>query len=282
MVQTLRAARWSGYLRPDVDLPVLADRIVQTMLQVGLDVIRHSAGADKVAMLLCRILLEGLAAVPPTDAQLDRSAAFIAADKAVQSWSDTSAAAPDDKAAHVRAVARAEFGRKGYEVTTVRDIASAAGLGTGTVYRLIGSKDELLASIMQSFGEKVAVGWTNVLRSDSSPVEKLDALSWVNTNVLDRFGDEFRIQLAWMRQSPPDTPNPGWLFAKRVRQMKSLLAEGIRSGEIKIDSPSNEMLARCVIGVGWFPENIIRDVGTRASLILVRDTMLRGVINRSK
>jgi AcrR family transcriptional regulator len=282
MVQTLRAARWSGYLRPDVDLPVLADRIVQTMLQVGLDVIRHSAGADKVATLLCRILLEGLAAVPPTDAELDRSAAFIAADKAVQSWSDTSAAAPDDKAAHVRAVARAEFGRKGYEVTTVRDIASAAGLGTGTVYRLIGSKEELLASIMQSFGEKVAVGWTNVLRSDSSPVEKLDALSWVNTNVLDRFGDEFRIQLAWMRQSPPDTPNPGWLFAKRVRQMKSLLAEGIRSGEIQIDSSSNEMLARCVIGVGWFPENIIRDVGTRASLVLVRDTMLRGVIDRSK
>jgi AcrR family transcriptional regulator len=282
MLQTLRAARWSGYLRADVDLPVLADRIVQTMLQVGLDVIRHTAGADKVATLLCRILLEGLAAVPPTDADLDRSAAFIAADDAVRSWTDDSEVASNDKAAHVRAVARTEFGRKGYEVTTIRDIASAAAMGTGTVYRLIGSKDELLASIMRSFGEKVALGWTNVLRSDSSPVEKLDALSWVNTNALDRFGDEFRIQLAWMRQSPPDTPNPGWLFAKRVRQMKSLLAEGIRFGEIAIDSPSNEMLARCVIGVGWFPENILREVGTRASLLHVRDTMLRGVIDRSK
>ena len=153
-------------------------------------------------------------------------------------------------------------------------------MGTGTVYRLIGSKDELLASIMQSFGEKVALGWTNVLRSDSSPVEKLDALSWVNTNVLDRFGDEFRIQLAWMRQSPPDTPNPGWLFTKRIRQMKTLLAEGIESGEITIDSPSNEMLARCVIGVGWIPENIVREVGIRSALIYVRDTTLRGVVNR--
>jgi AcrR family transcriptional regulator len=280
MVQTLRAARWSGYLRPDVELPILADRIVQTMLQVGLDVIRHNAGADKLATLLCRILLEGLAAVPPTDADLDRSPAFIAADEVVQSWSEDSDES-DDKAAHIRAVARAEFGRKGYEVTTIRDIASAAGFGTGTVYRLIGSKDELLASIMQSFGEKVAVGWTNVLRSDSSPIEKLDGLSWVNTNALDRFGDEFRIQLAWMRQSPPDTPNPGWLFAKRVRQMKTLLAEGIRSGDIEIDSPSNEMLARSVIGVGWIPENILRDLGPRPSLIHVRDTMLRGVIQRN-
>jgi hypothetical protein len=280
MVQTLRAARWSGYLRPDIDLPVLADRIVQTMLQVGLDVIRYNANVDKIAATLCRILLEGLASTPPSDAELDASAAFLAADEVVQSWHDDNGNEPDDKGAHIRAVARAEFGRKGYEVTTIRDIASAAGLGTGTVYRLIGSKDELLASIMQSFGEKVALGWTNVLRSDSSPIEKLDALSWVNTNVLNRFGDEFRIQLAWMRQSPPNTPNPGWLFAKRVKQMKTLLSKGIRSGEINIDSPSNEMLARSVIGVAWIPENILRDLGTRASLIHIRDTSLRGVIDR--
>jgi AcrR family transcriptional regulator len=280
MVQTLRAARWSGYLRSDVDLPILADRIVQTMLQVGLDVIRYNASAMKAATLLCRILLEGLATTPPTDEKLDASRAFIAADEVVRSWSDSDEGT-DDKGAHIRAVARAEFGRKGYEITTIRDIASAAGLGTGTVYRLIGSKEELLASIMQSFGEKVALGWTNVLRSDSSPIEKLDALSWVNTNVLDRFGDEFRIQLAWMRQSPPDTPNIGWLFSKRVKQMKTLLAEGIKSGEITIDSPSNEMLARSVIGVGWIPENILHDLGTRASLIHVRDTSLRGVITRS-
>ncbi len=277
MVQTLRAARWSGYLRPDVDLPVLADRVVQEMLRVGLDVIRYNASADKLAELLCRILLQGLASGSPSDAQLDGSAAFRAADDVVKSWSDDADAEPDDKAAHVRAVARAEFGRKGYEVTTIRDIASAAQLGTGTVYRVIGSKDQLLASIMQSFGEKVADGWTKVLRSDSSVIEKLDALSWVNTNVLDRFGDEFRIQLAWMRQSPPDAPNIGWLFGKRIRQMKTLLAEGIRSGEIEIDSPANENLARSVIGVGWIPENILHELGTRGSLIHQRDTMLRGV-----
>ena len=51
-----------------------------------------------------------------------------------------------------------------------------------------------------------------MLRSNSSVLEKLDALNWIHTNVLDRFGDEFRIQLAWMRQSPPDAPNIGWHF----------------------------------------------------------------------
>ncbi len=277
MLQTLRAARWSGFLRADIDLTVLAERICSTMLQIGLDVMRHKAAADETAILLCRILLMGVSDGRPTDTDLDRSAAFIAADTAVKSWREDTEPEASDKAFHIRAVARSEFGRRGYESTTVRDIASAAGLGTGTVYRLIGSKDELLASIMRSFGEKIAVGWTCALESDSSPVEKLDALGWIHTNALNQFGDEFRIQLAWMRLSPPDTPNPGWLYAKRLNQVKILLAEGIRSGDIRIDNPSTQMLARSVIGVSWIPENILRQIGTRASLLHLRDTMLRGV-----
>ncbi|MDG4664827.1 TetR/AcrR family transcriptional regulator [Mycobacterium sp. 236(2023)] len=279
MLQTLRTARWEGYLRADVDLPLLADRMCQAMLHVGLDVMRHNAATDKAAVLRCQILLEGLAAAPPSDDQLDNSAAFAAADDVIRSWRDEGPA--DDKAAHVRAVARSEFGRRGYENTTVRDISAAAGLGTGTVYRLIGSKDELLLSIMKSFGEKIAIGWDDVMKSDSSPIEKLDAVSWINTNILDQYGDEFRIQLAWMRQSPPDTPNPGWQFASRLRQMKTLIASAVRSGEIRIDSPSMELLARSVIGLGYVPENVLRERGTRAAQLHVRDTCLRGVVNRS-
>ena len=281
MLQTLRAGRWSGYIKPDIDLPTLADRICQTMLQVGLDVMRHSSSADQVAELLCRIILQGLATRPLTDSALDRSNAFAAARDVIETWSDDSDADPSDKAALVRAVARTEFGRKGYEVTTVRDIASAAGLGTGTVYRVIGSKDELLDSIMRSFGKKVEAGWVSVLRSAATPIEKLDALSWVNVNALDRFSDEFRIQLAWMRLSPP-TANPGWSYTTRLRQMKSLLSEGVRSGEISIDAPSTAMLARCVIGLQWIPENILADIGKRAALLHARDTVLRGVAVRGR
>ncbi|WP_046317245.1 TetR/AcrR family transcriptional regulator, partial [Mycobacterium sp. UM_Kg1] len=186
----------------------------------------------------------------------------------------------NDKAAHIRAVARAEFGSKGYEVTTVRDIASAAGMGTGTVYRLIGSKDELLASIMASFGAKAGGGFAAVLRADATPIEKLDALSWININALDRFPDEWKIQLAWMRYCPPDTPNPGLAFTTRLRQLKSLLSEGTRSGDIRIETPSMELLSRCVMDLLWMPENIVRGQGTRAALELARDTLIRGAAQR--
>jgi AcrR family transcriptional regulator len=279
MLALLRAGRGSGYVRREIDLPTLADRICQSTLHVGLDVIRHRAASDRVATTLCRILLHGLASRRPSDAELDRSRAFAAADRVIDTWSDESDA--DDKAAHVRAVARAEFGRRGYEATTVRDVASAAGLGTGTVYRLIRSKEELLASIMRSFGKKVGAGWVAVLGADASPVEKLDALCWVDINALERFHDEWRIQLAWMRQSPPDTPNPGLAFGTRLRQLQALLSEGIRSGDVRTESPSLGVLARCVLDVLWIPENIVRQAGRRAALAHARDTVLRGAAERS-
>lgn len=279
MLQLLRAGRWSNYIRGDLDLPTLADRICQSMLHVGLDVIRHKSSPDQVATVLCRIHLDGLAAKDPSDATLDHSNAFAAADAVISTWGDGDDDA-DPKAAHVRAVARTEFGRRGYEMTTIRDIASAAGLGTGTVYRVIGSKEELLASIMLSFGHKVGGAWADILRADASLVEKLDALSWLNINALYRFPDEFRIQLAWMRQTPPDITEPGWSFTTRVRQMKSILSQGLKSGEIRIDSPTADILARCVIGVQWIPENILRELGPRAALVHSRDTVLRGIAIR--
>jgi len=280
LLAALRAGRSSGAIRADLDLPTLADRICQTMLHVGLDVIRHDAAADRVATLSCRILLDGLASRPPRDEDLDRSPALLAVGRVIETWSDERDAAHPDKAAVVLAAARAEFGRRGYEATTVRDIAAAAGLGTGTVYRLIGSKEELLGAIMRSFGRKVGDGWVAALRADATPIQKLDALAWVDINALVRFHDEFRIQLAWMRQSPPDTPNPGWSFSTRLRQLGALLREGLRSGEIRIESPSIAMLARCVVDVLWIPHNIVQAAGARGALVHARDTVLRGIARR--
>jgi AcrR family transcriptional regulator len=280
MLQTLVAGRWSGYIRSDVDLGPLADRFCQTMLHAGLEHLGAGTQPEEVAKLLCTILTKGLAARSASDELWDRSAAMAAADETIATWSEQQITDPNDKAARVREAAREQFGLKGYEVTTIRDIAAAAGLATGTVYQIIGPKEELLATIMRSFAEMVGEGWQAILHSDSGPVEKLDALSWININALQQFPDEFRIQLAWLRQAPPANINPGWLFVNRLDDMKVLLEEGLRIGDIEIDSPSTELLARCVIDVQWIPENILRDAGRRGALIHARDTVLRGVAKR--
>jgi AcrR family transcriptional regulator len=83
---------------------------------------------------------EGVAVHAPSDDELDRSHAFQAAQQVIHSWDELDGGG-DDRVARLRAVARAEFGRRGYEATTIRDIAAAARLSTGSVYRTIGSKE---------------------------------------------------------------------------------------------------------------------------------------------
>lgn len=279
MLETLLVGRSSGYLRSGVDLEILADRICQAMLHVGLGSFHRQPAAEKAPRLLCQILLYGLAPATPASGELDRSEAMAALQRVVKEWNQPARIAEDDRAALIRSAAREEFGRKGYEVTTVRDIAAAAGMGTGSVYRVIGSKEQLLASIMQSFAEKVIAGWNAALGVDATAVEKLDAVAWLYINVMDQLYDEYRIQLAWLRQFPPDA-NLGWSFSIFLRQLKTILGEGVRSGELRIDSPSSELTARCVIDLLCVPENIVKSAGKRPALNHARDTVLRGVAKR--
>lgn len=277
MVQTLRAGRWSGYVRSDLDLAVVADRICQSMLHVGLDVIRRDADATEVAGALCRIMLAGLAVRPHSDDETGSSPALAAADAAIAMWSADGDGDRSAKATHIRNAARTVFGRKGFEVATIRDIAAEADLNVATVYRIIGSKDELLASIMRDFGEKTVTASVAVMRSAATAAQKLEAISWIFINAVDQFPDEWKIQLAWMRQSPPDSPNPGYAFASRMEQLGELLAAGGRAGDLRIDAAPLDVLCRCVMDVLWVPGNIIAGIGTSAALTLARDTVLRGI-----
>jgi AcrR family transcriptional regulator len=280
MLEALRAGRRGGFIRPGIDLEVFSERVCQTMLHVSLGLFRRYASVERVAGLLCEILLHGVAATPPEDDALDRSGALLAVEGVLKTWNEGDDDAGNDRAALLRRVARAEFGRRGYEVTTIRDIGAAAGVSTGSVYRAIGSKEELLISIMSSFAQKVTAGWEAVLGSEATAVEKLDALAWLQINVQDRFNDEFKIQLAWLRQSPPDPNLAGPALPAALRRLMALLGDGAQLGEFRVKGPSAELTARCVLELTWMPQDIIHSEGTRAALIHARDTVLRGAAER--
>jgi AcrR family transcriptional regulator len=280
MLETLRAGRASGYLGAEVGLNLLADRLCQSMLHIGIGVSHRSAGAHRMAALRCQALLDGIAARPLSGSRLDRSAAILAADSVIATWREDPVAAQPERAALIRATARAEFGRRGYEATTMRHIAAAAGVDVRSVYRVIESKEQLFATIMRGYVTSVTAGWNAVLRAPSTPVERLDALIWLNINVVDRFGPELRIQLAGLRQTPPDNPDLAWTFPSQLRQVKALLSEGARSGDLRFEGGSAELRARCLFELLWTPESILRAVGTRGALELLRATVLRGAASR--
>ena len=230
---------------------------------------------------MCRIMLHGLASRSHSDRELNSSKAFAAAEAAINTWTDEGESDGNDKAAHVRAVARAEFGRKGYEVTTIRDIAAAAGLGTGTVYRLIGSKDELLASIMESFGTKPAAAspafcapmprrWRNWTRSAGST-----SMRWISSPTSGRSNSRGCANRRRTR------PTPAWRSPCDYDNSERCC----RKGSSRATSASRiRRRCRCWRATSWtslwVPENIVRAQGKHAALLNARDTLVRGAAER--
>jgi AcrR family transcriptional regulator len=252
------------------------------MLNVGIGVSHVTPGGELVPDMRIKLLLHGIAPRSPTDSVLDRSNALRTARRAVESWDGDNDDA-DDRLTHLFSVARAEFGRRGYESTTMRDIAAAAGLSTGTVYRLLGSKDQLLVDIMSSYSQKVAGAWDAVVRSDSPPLAKVDALIWVAINVVDRFSDEVRISLAWMRQSPPSTPTSpslGIFLPAQLRHVRALMAAGAKTREIHYKGGSADIRARCLLESIWGAGSPVAAAGIEGAHTLARDTVLRGAAAR--
>ena len=205
----------------------------------------------------------------PTNASLDRSAARKVADEVISGWTHSDG---DDRESQLRAAGRTEFGRRGYEATTMRDIAKSAGLTTGTVYRTYRSKDELLVAIMQTFSDTFSSAWDAVIGSSSTVVEKLDGLLWVNINLLERFGEEFKIQLAWLRQLPPDSVELGLSFGKQVRQLQTLLVSGETDGKLTITNGSAYARTRSMYELLLTPATVISHAGAPAALDLAHVT----------
>ncbi len=276
MTDVLEAGHHGGEVRDGIDLPILSERICQSMLHVGVGVF-HRRQASHLPTMKCQVFLHGIAKRPPVDATLNRSAAMRGAQQVIADWA---ASGEDDRTQHLRSIGRAEFARRGYEATTMRDVAKAADLSTGTVYRTFRSKDELLVSIMQTFSDTFSASWDAVLETSSTPLEKLDALLWVNINLLDRFSEEFKIQLAWLRQSPPDSVDLGFSFDKQLKHLQRVLVDGQADGRLRPADGSALNQARSMYEVILTPENVIRHAGLRGSLDLARETVLRGALVR--
>ncbi|TQS47004.1 TetR/AcrR family transcriptional regulator [Cryptosporangium phraense] len=267
-----------GDLVDRVDLDLLADQTCQTMLHVGLARLHQGGTPAAIAALLCTMLLYGVAVRAPADRVLNRSAAMGAASATIAQWSSDPDDDADERRAALRAVARAEFARRGYEATTIRDIASAAGMGTGSVYRLVDGKEALLASIMNAFYTRLSAGYTAVTASGSTPIEKLDALTWLNINARERFSEEFEIQRAWFRSYPPETSTLSDSLKERTRLIRDVVAAGLDAGEIRVDGEPLDVVGLCVRDLIWVPPGVLRRSTPRGVFAHARATVLRGAL----
>ncbi|MEU5397975.1 TetR/AcrR family transcriptional regulator [Streptomyces sp. NPDC005963] len=149
------------------------------------------------------------------------------------------------------------FAEKGYESTTLLDIANALGISRPGLYNYVRSKEELLGMLV----EQVSRGLAEVLehlsgRADLSPTEKLMTVVALLVRQRAEHPDQFRI----LDRSETVLPEPAGTEhreAKRkvLREVVKVVEAGIESGEFRsVDARTAalSLLGMCNWVAWWF------------------------------
>ena len=132
-------------------------------------------------------------------------------------------------------VAKRLFAERGVAATTMKDIAEAAGVGKGTLYRHFAHKGELCAALLHedvtAFRERVGAGIQDTAH-EPSPLARLDILITERVRMtethLPLFAAIEEEAGGGGRARPFRGPFASWTHA----QIASLLAEAITRGEV--------------------------------------------------
>jgi AcrR family transcriptional regulator len=129
------------------------------------------------------------------------------------------------------------FATKGFKNTTVRDIADAAGILSGSLYHHFDSKESMVDEILSSFQEELFGKYAEIIAGSADPRAKLEEAVRVSFEAIDQHRDEVAIF-----QNEADylgTFDRFDYLAVRNQQSRdvwlTLLGEGVRSGALRQD-----------------------------------------------
>ena len=134
-------------------------------------------------------------------------------------------------------IAAGLFAEKGFKNTTVRDIADAAGILSGSLYHHFDSKESMVDEILRSFQEELFGKYDAILTGDEDPRARLEEAVRVSFEAIDTHGHEVAIF-----QNEADFLGGQERFsylAERNRQSRevwmTLLRQGVDSGALRPD-----------------------------------------------
>ncbi len=130
------------------------------------------------------------------------------------------------------------FAERGFRNTTVRDIADAAGILSGSLYHHFDSKESMVDEILQTFQRELFAGYDAILASDQSARGKIDAAVRLSFEAIDEHHAEvaiFQNEADWLSGLGDRF---GYLAERHAQSRDvwmTLLKEGIASGDLKAD-----------------------------------------------
>jgi len=132
------------------------------------------------------------------------------------------------------------FREKGYNATSMRDLAEEVGVEAASLYNHINSKSEILQEICFKVANRFMSHIEQVTQQDQPAIKKLDAiLRFHIRNMLELYEEVYVSDREWKHLAEPylfNFQNQRRVYRQRIA---SIIEEGIQKGEIKqIDAPT--------------------------------------------
>lgn len=192
-------------------------------------------------------------AIERTVASVNRRAQTIDADYRSSAIRD----GDDDAAAALISAAVVTMVAKGYHGTSVRDIATAAGVSVGSLYNCFGSKHDLLALIINRVMDEMVTRTEDVLFSaGSDPAERLRAIVGIHVEMHAARPYEATIGNTELRSLEPAALE--LIISKRDAQQRMfdrVIKDGAERGVFTTTSPVNAsrfIVTACTAVANWF------------------------------
>ena len=170
----------------------------------------------------------------------------------------------------------------GYEATTIRDIARAAGVGMATLYRRVESKESLLRSIIDVYAGCLDEAFGAVMSADSADAERLYALTRVFGHASRHFHEESQIvSFGWFGREAASSPVHDYFIAtqRRFDAMTALLRHGAQEGTVRAVAGPRE-LAVHFRSVLWLRFHEHARTSEARAFAFLRQSLLQGAVAR--
>jgi AcrR family transcriptional regulator len=154
------------------------------------------------------------------------------------------------------------FAERGFRNTTVRDIADAAGILSGSLYHHFDSKESMVHELLDTFQRQLFDEYDEILASDRGPRQKLEAVVRASFAAIDEHHSEvaiFQNDAAYLA----GFDRFAYLTERNERFRRlwtGLLREGVHAGELRADLDV-ELVYRFVRDTVWVAVNWYRPGG---------------------
>lgn len=150
------------------------------------------------------------------------------------------------------------FADRGLRATTVRDIADAAGILSGSLYHHFASKEEMVDEVLRGFLDWLFERYREVIDSEPNPMERLQGLFMASFDAIEhRHAQVVIYQDEAKRLS--SQPRFSYLAERNIEQRKmwvDVLNEGIEQGcfrpDIDVDLVYRFIRDTTWVSVRWY------------------------------